>query len=80
MDNKLINTRYLTDTVSMQITADEEIVISDEKPDIKEIIYDNTKAIITYMNVMDSRVSFKGILKERVIVMTEQTKNLSNNI
>jgi len=71
MDNKIISTKFAEKTISMQIVSDTEIVIPDDKCDIKEIIYESTKPVITYTNVMDERVSFKICVKERVVYISK---------
>lgn len=64
MEQKLIRTEFISNKISMQVTSESEIIISDSQPDIKEIIYDCAVPAITFYNVSDGRINFKGIINE----------------
>ena len=73
MDHKLIKTEFVSNKISMQVTSESEIIISDTQPDIKEIIYDSAVPVITFYNVSDGRISFKGIINESFIYISKNS-------
>lgn len=73
MEQKLIRTEFISNKISMQVTSESEIIISDSQPDIKEIIYDCAVPAITFYNVSDGRINFKGIINENFIYISKNS-------
>ncbi len=71
MDKKLLKTEFIKDRASMQINVEGEVIISDAQPDIKEIIYESAKPAITFFNVSDGRINFKGVLMASAVYISK---------
>ncbi len=75
MDKKLLKTEFIKNSDLMQITVEGEIIISDTQPDIKEIISESVKPVITFRNVTDGRISFKGTLTSCIVYISKDSDN-----
>ena len=75
MDKKILKTEFIKKSDSMQITVEGEIIISDAQPDIKEIISESVKPVITFRNVTDGRISFKGNLTSCIVYISKDSDN-----
>ena len=75
INKKLLKTQYRSNKNTMQIPVEGEMIISDTRPDIKEIISERAEPSVTAGNVTDGRVSFKGVLSSGIIYISKDEEN-----